>query len=412
MNSRYFIERPILASVLSIVIVLAGLASMRALPIAQYPDIVPPEVQVTAFYPGASAEVVAATVAAPLEQAINGVDDMLYVRSNSSAGALTIAASFAIGTDPDQATINVNNRVQSALQSLPEEVRRQGVKAEKQSSNLLQIVMLDSPSKRFDTVFISNYALVNVVDELRRINGVGNAMIFSARDYSMRIWIRPDRLASLGLTPSDIAAAVREQNSQFAAGKFGQAPMGTPQEFTYTVTTQGRLATPEEFGAIVLRAEADGTLLRLRDVARIELGAADYGMVAKRSGNETVAIGIFLAPGANALAVAGAVDARMKELARHFPVGLQWTAPYDTTRFVEISIREVVKTLAEAMGLVFLVVFLFLQSARATIIPFLAVPVSLIGTFAGMYLLGFSINTLTLFGMVLAIGIVVDDAIV
>jgi HAE1 family hydrophobic/amphiphilic exporter-1/multidrug efflux pump len=413
MISRFFIDRPIFASVLSAFIVLAGLAALRVLPVAQYPDILPPEVDLQAFYPGANAETVAETVAAPLEQAINGVDNMLYLRSASSGnGALGMTITFAIGTDPDLAAINVNNRVQSALSQLPEEVRRQGVTVRKRSTSFLQIVALDSSDPRFDSVFISNFALLNVVDELRRIPGVGDAQIFGSKDWSIRIWLRPDRLAELGLTPADVAAAVREQNAQFAAGRVGEEPSDGGADFTFAVTTLGRLAEPEQFERIVLRASGTGGIVRLGDVARVELGSREYNFSAARNGKPTVPIGIFLKPGANALEVGTAVRARMAELAQGFPAGLDWSIPYDTTVYVKVSIIEVVKTLAEAMALVFLVVFLFLQNWRATVIPMLAVPVSLIGTFAAMLLLGFSVNTLTLFGMVLAIGIVVDDAIV
>jgi len=413
MISSFFIDRPIFASVLSAFIVIAGLAAVRVLPVAQYPDILPPEVEVTAFYPGANAETVAATVAAPLEQVINGVDDMLYLRSASAGnGALSMTVTFAIGTDPDLAAINVNNRIQSALAQLPEEVRRQGVSVRKRSMSFLQIVALDSEDPRFDAVFISNYALLNVVDELRRIPGVGDAQIFGSKDYSIRIWLRPDRLAQLGLTPADVAAAVREQNAQFAAGRVGEEPMDEDVAFTYSVTTLGRLADPEQFGRIIVSTSASGGIVRLADVARIELGSREYNFSATHNGRPTVPIGIFLSPGANALDVGNSVKARMDEIAKAFPEGLEWSAPYDTTVYVRVSITEVVKTLAEAMLLVFLVVLVFLQNWRATLIPMLAVPVSLIGTLAAMLLLGFSINTLTLFGMVLAIGIVVDDAIV
>jgi HAE1 family hydrophobic/amphiphilic exporter-1/multidrug efflux pump len=411
--SRFFIDRPIFASVLSAFIVIAGLAALRVLPVAQYPDILPPEVDLQAFYPGANAETVAETVAAPLEQAINGVDNMLYVRSASAGnGSLGMTITFAIGTDPDLAAINVNNRVQSALSQLPEEVRRQGVNVRKRSTSFLQIIALDSEDPRFDAVFISNYALLNVVDELRRVPGVGDAQIFGSKDYSIRIWLRPDRLAQLGLTPSDVAAAVREQNAQFAAGRVGEEPTQGDADFTFSVTTQGRLAEPEQFENIVVRTTDTGGIVRLRDVARVELGSREYNFSAARNGKPTVPIGIFLKPGANALEVGNAVKARMREMQERFPAGLDWSIPYDTTVYVKVSIVEVVKTLAEAMLLVFAVVFLFLQNWRATLIPMLAVPVSLIGTFAAMLLLGFSINTLTLFGMVLAIGIVVDDAIV
>ena len=413
MIARYFVDRPIFASVLAAFIVIAGLAALRVLPVAQYPDILPPEVDLQAFYPGANAETVAETVAAPLEQVVNGVDDMLYLRSASASnGALGMTVTFAIGTDPDLAAINVNNRVQSALSQLPEEVRRQGVSVRKRSTSFLQIVALDSEDPRFDAVFISNFALLNVLDELRRIPGVGDAQMFGAKDYSIRVWLRPDRLAELGLTPSDVAAAVREQNAQFAAGRVGEEPMAEDTGFTFAVTTLGRLAEPEQFEQIVVRTTADGGIVRLRDVARVELGSREYNFSAARNGKPTVPIGIFLKPGANALEVGNAVRARMAELERSFPAGLEWSIPYDTTVYVRVSIVEVVKTLAEAMLLVFAVVFLFLQNWRATLIPMLAVPVSLVGTFAAMLLLGFSVNTLTLFGMVLAIGIVVDDAIV
>jgi multidrug efflux pump len=413
MLAKFFLNRPIFSTVLSLVIVLAGLVAMNALPISQYPNIIPPEVQVRAFYPGASPEVVAQTVAAPLEQQINGVDRMLYMRSTSTGeGVVSISVVFAVGTDPDQATINVNNRVQSGLATLPEEVRRQGVTVSKKASNFLQVITMDSAEGRYDTIFISNYALVNVIDELRRLPGVGDAVIFGNQDYSMRVWLRPDKLAQLALTPGDVAASIREQNAQYAAGRIGQEPVTEQVDMNYMVTTKGRLTTPEEFENIILRSRPDGSALRLKDVARVELGARDYNFSGRRGGKPTVPMGVFLAPGANALQTADLVKAKMDELSKRFPAGITYSVPYDTTKFVRVSINEVVKTLGEAMLLVFLVVYLFLQNFRATLIPFLAVPVSIVGAFAGMYALGFSINTLTLFGLVLAIGIVVDDAIV
>jgi len=414
MFSRYFIDRPIFAFVISIFIVLAGLAAMRSLPVAQYPEIAPPVVQVMAVYPGASARVLEQTVAAPLENAINGVEGMMYMSSTStSSGIATLTVTFEIGTDVDRAAVNVNNRVKQVEARLPEEVRRQGVTVEKGSSSFLQVLAFFSPDGSRDDLWTSNYVTLNVLDRLKRIPGTTGVQIFGAKDYAMRIWLRPDLMARMKVTVPEIAAALREQNAQFAAGKIGATPTAKEaQELVYTVTAQGRLSSVEEFERVIIRANPDGSTLRLRDIARVELGSKDYDFVGRFNGQQAVLVGVFLQPGANALDVAKEVNQTVAELKTRFPKGLDTQTPYDTTRFVEVSIREVVKTLAEAMLLVFAVVFLFLQNWRATLIPTLAVPVSLLGTFAGLYMLGYSINTLTLFGMVLSIGIVVDDAIV
>ncbi len=413
MFSRFFIDRPIFAAVLAIFIVIAGLSATRSLPIAQYPEIAPPVVSVTAIYPGASAEVIEQTVAAPLENAINGVEHMIYMGSTSTSnGTVVIQISFDIGTDVDQAAQIVNNRVKQVETKLPQEVRRQGVTVEKGSSAFLQVLAFYSDDGSKDDLTISNYVTLNVLDSLKRVPGTTNVQIFGAKDYAMRIWLRPDRLAQLKLTTSDIARAVNEQNAQFAAGKVGQAPTGGAQEMVYTITTQGRLSDPKQFEEIIVRANPDGSTLRLKDVARVELGSKDYDFIGRVNGKAATLVGIFLQPGANALNVAKEVDRTVDELSKRFPKGIVHSVVYDTTRFVKVSIEEVAKTLGEAMVLVILVVFLFLQNWRATFIPVVAVPVSLIGTLAGLLLLGYSINTLTLFGMVLAIGIVVDDAIV
>ncbi len=415
MFSKFFIDRPIFATVISLLITLAGIVSIKSLPVEQYPNLTPPTIAVSATYPGASPEVIANTVAAPLEQEINGVEDMLYMNSTSSAnGDMALTVYFKVGTDPDQAMINVNNRVQGATATLPEDVRRYGVSVNKKSSAILQMVAFYSPSGLSDTTTIGNYVLINIVDELKRIDGVGDAMVMSANDYAIRIWVKPDVLSQRNLSIAEVASAIKAQNAQRAAGKIGQSPMPVKVDRSYSIIAPGRFSTVEEFENIILRANADGTALRLKDVARVELGSQTYEFNGSFNKKPAVPVGIYLSPGANAVATAKAVQTRLAEMAQNFPaeMDLAYETAYDTTLFVNQSIKEVIKTLIEAMVLVFLVVFLFLKDWRATLIPCLAVPVSIIGAFAGMQLMNFSINTLTLFGLVLAIGMVVDDAIV
>ena len=411
--SKFFITRPIFAAVISIVIVLAGIAAVFKLSIAQYPQIAPPTVIITASYPGASAETLSKTVAGPIEEQLSGVEGLLYFNSSTdSSGTLNITATFEIGTNIDQATFNVSNRVNIASPRLPETVRRTGVVVQKKSNDILLVVMLTSKDKQFDPLYLSNYATLNVLDEIKRVKGVGDANIFGARDYSMRIWLKPDRMAQLGVTTSDIAAAIQSQNAQYAAGKIGQEPSLGDQQLVYTVNAKGRLLDPNQFGNIIIRAAGPNGILFLKDIARIELGAQTYDINTTLNGKPGVGIPIFLQTGANALDTAKGIKEKMAELKERFPKGMDFEIPYDTSSFVKASMKEVFKTLAEAMVLVVIVVFLFLQNWRATLIPIIAVPISLIGTFAGLYLFGFSINTLTLFAMVLSVGIVVDDAIV
>lgn len=410
--SQYFLVRPIFASVLSIIIFAVGLVSIPNLPVSEYPDVVPPSVMVRTVYPGANPQVIAETVATPLEEAISSVEDMMYYKSvSSSDGVLQMIVTFRPGTDPEEATVRVQNRVSQALARLPEEVRRQGVTTQKQSPTFLMIVHLTSPDGRYDTLYLRNYARLHVVDQLARIQGVGDAQLFGGGNYAMRAWLDPGRIASLGLSAGDVVAAMREQNVQVSAGQLGAQPM-PGSEFLTLINAQGRLSTIEEFGDIILKTGEAGEIVRLSDVARLELGSGDYSLRSLLNGQEAVAIGIFEAPGANALQIRDEVITIMEELSDQFPDGVEYETVYDTTVFVNDSINAVIKTLLEAVLLVVLVVVLFLQNWRAALIPLLAVPVSVVGTFAALYVLGYSINSLTLFGLVLAIGIVVDDAIV
>ena len=412
MLARYFIDRPIFACVLSILVFVAGLLAIFALPVSEYPDVVPPSVVVRAQYPGANPKVIAETVAAPLEEQINGVAHMLYMSSQSTAdGSLTLTVTFKVGTDIEQAETQVQNRVQRALPRLPEEVRQLGVTSVKSSPNLTLVVHLISPDGRYDELYLRNYAVLNVKDQLARIPGMGEAGLFGSGEYAMRIWLDPRKVAARGLTADDVVRAIREQNVEVAVGTIGAAPSPhTP--FELTVNTDGRLQSAEQFGAIIVRADAAGAATLLRDVARIELGANSYALRAQLDNRPALAIGIFEAPNANALQLSTDVRTCMEELKKDFPPGLDYRVAYDPTQFVRASIRAVVRTLLEAVALVVLVVIVFLQTWRACLIPLLAVPVSIVGTAAVMLGFGFSINTLSLFGLVLAIGIVVDDAIV
>ncbi len=411
--SRFFIFRPVFAGVLAIIIIIAGLVAVKVLPVAQYPEIAPPTVTITTTYLGASADTIARTVAAPIEEQLSGVERLSYFNSSSSStGALTITATFEPGTNVDTAVFNVNNRVNLALPRLPADVRNVGVTVQKRSTDILLVVSLVSPKSSYNTLFLSNYATLNLVDEVKRVPGVSDVTVFGARDFSMRVWLRPDKMALLGVTASDVATALRVQNNQYAAGKIGAEPAPPGQDLVYTVTATGRLVDPEEFGDIVVRGNGPAGVLKLKDVARLELDAQNYDTYNALDGKPTISMATYLQPGANALDVANAVRKKMEEIKKGFPEDVDFVVPFDTTLFVDASIKEVVKTIFEAAVLVVLVVFIFLQTVRATLIPMIAVPVSLIGTFAGLWILGFSINTLTLFALVLAIGIVVDDGIV
>ncbi|HDE1561246.1 TPA: multidrug efflux RND transporter permease subunit OqxB [Klebsiella pneumoniae] len=410
--SRFFIDRPIFAAVLSILIFITGLIAIPLLPVSEYPDVVPPSVQVRAEYPGANPKVIAETVATPLEEAINGVENMMYMKSVAgSDGVLVTTVTFRPGTDPDQAQVQVQNRVAQAEARLPEDVRRLGITTQKQSPTLTLVVHLFSPNGKYDSLYMRNYATLKVKDELARLPGVGQIQIFGSGEYAMRVWLDPNKVAARGLTASDVVTAMQEQNVQVSAGQLGAEPLPQESDFLISINAQGRLHTEEEFGNIILKTAQDGSLVRLRDVARIEMGSGSYALRSQLNNKDAVGIGIFQSPGANAIDLSNAVRAKMAELATRFPEDMQWAAPYDPTVFVRDSIRAVVQTLLEAVVLVVLVVILFLQTWRASIIPLIAVPVSVVGTFSILYLLGFSLNTLSLFGLVLAIGIV-DDAIV
>lgn len=415
MFSKFFINRPIFATVLALIIVVAGLVTLNILPVAQFPEITPPTVQVSAFYPGANAETVAQTVGIPIEQQVNGVDGMLYMSSNSSSsGAYSLTITFKVGTDIDMATIMVQNRVSVAQSSLPEPVIVQGVTVQKQSSNIVMFLTMTSQDSIYNGLYLTNYAKLNLVDQLTRVPGVGAVNVMGAGDYSMRVWLDPEAMRIRGLSPADVYQAIQSQNVAVSAGYVGQ-PIGTQSNdnaFQYTLNVEGRLSSAEEFGNIILRTEEGGKILRLKDVARIDLGSASYNVVSKLRGQPTAAIAIYQQPGSNSLDVSKGVKARMQELAQNFPAGVNYNVTLDTTDVINASIDEVLVTFLETTLLVVLVIFLFLQNWRAVIIPCITIPVSLIGTLAVMAALGFSINTLTLFGLILAVAIVVDDAIV
>jgi multidrug efflux pump len=411
MFAKFFIDRPIFAWVIALIILLAGGLALRQLPVASYPAVAPPALSITLNYPGASAQVVEESVVALIEQEMNGIERLLYMESASEQGIGTVTLTFEAGTNLDLASVEAQNRIKRAEARLPEEVRRLGITVNKAARNYLLFISLFSPDKSLSNVDLGSYAAANVLESIRRTPGVGEAILFGT-EYSMRLWLKPERLHAYNLTPADVARAVRAQNTQLAAGELGQLPAADGQQLNAVIVTRSRLATPEEFGDIIVKANAGGAAVRVKDVARVELGAQDYSIAARTDQQPSAAIAVRMAPGANALDTAKAVKNRMTELAKYFPKGVSWVIPYDTSRFVDISIREVLKTLAEAMALVFLVMYVFLGNLRATFIPAIVVPIALVGGLVGLYLFGYSVNVLTLFAMVLAIGIVVDDAIV
>ncbi len=413
MLSSIFVERPRLAVVIALVTAIAGLISLLAIPVAQFPDIVPPQVSVTASYPGASSEVVETTVAQVIELQVIGVDKMIYMKSISgNDGSYSLLASFELGTNPDINTVNVNNRVQIALSKMPEEVRKSGVRVQKKSSALLGVIAVYSPKQTYDELFLSNYVTINLLDRIKSTPGVGDAQLFGPQDYAMRVWVKTDQLTGLGLTTGDVISAIQSQNAQAAVGRIGARPISDDQQLQLNIQTKGRLTSPEEFEKIVIRTNPDGSILRLGDIARLELGAANLDRATRLDGAPSTLIGIYQAPGANALKTIDAVTRLMTDSAKTFPEGLAWKVTYDPTMFVRATIEKVKHTLLEAAVLVLLVVFLFLGNLRATLIPMIAVPVSLIGTFIVLNAIGYSANTVSLLAMILAIGIVVDDAIV
>ncbi|MDK9724157.1 MAG: efflux RND transporter permease subunit [Sterolibacteriaceae bacterium MAG5] len=411
MLAKFFIDRPVFAWVIAIAIVLGGSLALRKLPVSQYPSVAPPSIAFNITYPGASAQVIEDTVTALIEQEMNGIEHLLYMEAASELGTGTLTLTFEPGTNIDTASVEAQNRYKRIEARLPEDVRRMGVPVTKPQRNYLMFISLYSPDKSLTNVALGSYAAANVLDQIRRVKGVGEAIMFGT-EYSMRVWLKPEKLQSFNLAPGDVMAALRAQNVQLATGEVGQAPADPGQQFTAVIVTRGRLQTPEEFGDVIVRATPNGSTVKVKDVARVELGAENYNIFARMDSQPTAAIAVRVAPDGNALEVAKAVKARMAELEKYFPKGIAWEVPYDTSRFVDISISEVVYTLAEAMLLVFLVMYLFLENFRATLIPAVVVPVSLMGALMGLYVLGYSVNVLTLFAMVLAIGIVVDDAIV
>ncbi|MGI9570703.1 MAG: efflux RND transporter permease subunit, partial [Desulfobulbia bacterium] len=413
MFSAFFIDRPKFAFVIAIVMVLAGLLSLTQLPIAEFPELTPPQVQVTAKFPGANAEVVEQTVAAVIEAEVNGVEDMIYMSSKSSNdGSYTLTVTFRVGSNGDLAQVNVQNRVSLTTPKLPEEVARQGVSVRKQSTSMLMVAAINSPNDTYDDIFLSNYTAINLLDPLSRVPGVGRVDILGARDYGMRVWLQPDRMSSLSITASDVINAIRDQNIQVSPGSIGQPPAPSDLQFQYTLRAKGRLTDVSEFDNIVIRARPDGSVIKLSDIARVELGAENYGWYGRVGGKPAALLAVYQLPDANALDVADGVKRLLEQLSQRFPQDLEYQVTYDTTLFISTSMKEVLITLMQALVLVVIVVFIFLQDWRSTLIPAIAIPVSLIGTFAALLMMGFTINTISLFGLILAIGVVVDDAIV